>query len=1058
MFLYIVENITKIFIFLFFIVFINYFADIFNLSSYALRVSLWLVMIVFSIVFIMKIILKIIYLKTANEDIAILIQKKNSTLKDDLINAIQLKNNKYSETSSLFAEEFVRITSSKISKDLLKKFTDFKPLKNIIIVFLIFLVNFALFFNSLQLKRYLIPFLSAMEIAVLPGDISVNLGSDVNIRAVVKPDKSTPYLYFREANSEWHKKKMKKTGKGEYAEAIEKITDNTEYYVVVLDNKSHKYDVKITSPFTIADIKLEYIYPSYIGLPDKIVEESDIEAPVGTTVKITAQTNKKAKEAFLITDMNEKNKMDISKNLITSQFVIQNQTEYWIEAVSIDGDIYRQPVKYKVSVTKNSPPVIEIVAPACDIIVSENEKLKIIYSAEDDFGISEINIDYLTLKKQVKIKSFIKPTQKILDDYEISVADLGLKPGDVIQYRLEVADNNIYPAHLTGNSKTYSIEVMSYEMEHKIIEDEISDFNRKLQEILSRQLQSRTSLAKRDIENAANMQKNAQELMNKATDEFSKTVEKMANDPLTDYNAYSEYKNLLEAAKTIGEQKMNEAEDSLSNKQYDNAERVQDEIIEELKRLGVFSEDIAKKQKMEDMLSTVRDMADTSSDIEQNLKDMKNFSDPEKMKKLQEANEKLSKLMEELSKKVSEMPQKLPEDFANDENVKKIDLTEMRSAADEMKWSLQSGNIDKAIELAEKLSKQISDILNTMENSSNSTTSSAQQKLQKETEESLNDLDKIVEEQRKILNSTQELDMQRAKKILSLQKELLKKLVEKQKLAMSRLNDSKTIIEKSTTTHPSVFNLYVQPETQMGIVLKEFTDEKIEKSNELLITIIAELENISKNVNIKKSAEYVLSSKTIEQEILNELKKFAPPKTSIFTENDLEKHNQLSKTQKLNQKQAQLLHKKVLGILSKTLSIPSDAAKKILSSQEAMGSASDELSNANDPSAVDFEKKALNDLLSGKEGLEGALSQMGQASSMGGKGSMGMGGKFRTRGNRGNKEGGYTGFREGFVKIPSIDEYKPPKEFRESIIESLRQKYPQKYETIIKDYFKRLIE
>ena len=59
---------------------------------------------------------------------------------------------------------------------------------------------------------------------------------------------------------------------------------------------------------------------------------------------------------------------------------------------------------------------------------------------------------------------------------------------------------------------------------------------------------------------------------------------------------------------------------------------------------------------------------------------------------------------------------------------------------------------------------------------------------------------------------------------------------------------------------------------------------------------------------------------------------------------------------------------------------------------------------------------------------------------------------------RGNGEGGYTGCRSGFVKIPSKDEYRPPKEFREEIIKSLRQKYPQKYEIIIKDYFKRLIE
>jgi len=148
-----------------------------------------------------------------------------------------------------------------------------------------------------------------------------------------------------------------------------------------------------------------------------------------------------------------------------------------------------------------------------------------------------------------------------------------------------------------------------------------------------------------------------------------------------------------------------------------------------------------------------------------------------------------------------------------------------------------------------------------------------------------------------------------------------------------------------------------------------------------------------------------------------------------------------------------VLKQKLSELSDRTASIPSDAVGNISSSEKSMEAASGELSNSNIPSAIDSEKKALDDLLDSKEAIENASSQMKQMAGSGG--AMGTSGQIRMRGNG---AGGYTGFRTGFVKLPSKDDYKPPKEFREEIIKSLRQKYPQKYETIIKDYFKRLIE
>lgn len=1043
-------NVIKISISVFFVVFVNYFADVFEVSNYFFRLSIWLIAAGFAVYLVIETILKTNRLKNADWQIAVLLQKKNPALKDDLINAVQLKGNSGIESSQELAETFVKQTSEKISPNLSKTILSFNSVKSIFMVFFVLFVNIALFYDSFQFNRYLLPFKSDIKILIIPGDIAVTAGSTVNIYATTKTENSAPFLFFRENNGKWRKNMMKKVAANSYAGIIEKITEDTDYYVELLDGRTQKYRIKIVAPLTVANIQIEYFYPQNIGIQNKTVNESDIESPVGTTVKISARVNKKIKEAFLLTDTAEKIKMEIKKDIITSAIVIENQTEYWIEAESVDGDSYT-PIEHKISIIKNNPPTVEIISPAFDVMISENGIMKIVYSAEDDFGIKELAINYLTLKKKKLIMSFSKPETKIIDDYEIAVSELELRPGDIVQYQLVAADNNSPP--LTGTSKIYTIEVLSFEMEHKIIENALSDFNNELREILSRQLQSNTMLDKQDFENSLRMQKNVKELTSAEIDNFQKILGKMKDDPMTTYRIYNEYKNLSETLSALEKQKMQDAINSISDKQYDSAKQKQQEITGELERLSGISENILKNQKMEDMLSTVREMSDTQAGIEEKLNHIKAMPDAEKMKELQKAMAQLSELTGKLAEKISQMPKETPGEFANNENVKKIDLAEMRLTADEMKWTLEAGNIDKAIELAEKLSRQISDMLNSVENAAQSVSGKSNAELEEKLNKSLSELNEIIESQKNIIADTQKTDAKRLEKILALQKELIKKLAELQKLAISELQSSKMIIEKSTTTTISIFNLYVSPEIKMNIVLQEFATEKIDKSRQLLTEIINELDVIHKNISIKKSAESVLKSRATEQEILSQLTNFSPAKTAIFNKEDFEEHKKLSEIQNSNRQKTGELKQKLSGLADRTASIPPDAVGNISSSEKLMAAAAGELSNSNISSAIDFEKKALDDLLNGKDAMDKASSQMKQMSGAGG--TMGTSGQIRMRGNG---AGGHTGFRTGFVKIPSKDDYKPPKEFREEIIKSLRQKYPQKYETIIKDYFKRLIE
>ena len=59
---------------------------------------------------------------------------------------------------------------------------------------------------------------------------------------------------------------------------------------------------------------------------------------------------------------------------------------------------------------------------------------------------------------------------------------------------------------------------------------------------------------------------------------------------------------------------------------------------------------------------------------------------------------------------------------------------------------------------------------------------------------------------------------------------------------------------------------------------------------------------------------------------------------------------------------------------------------------------------------------------------------------------------------RGRMEEGQFGASAEKVEIPSEEAYKVPKEFREDILNALKEGLPEKYKDLNKDYYQRLVD
>ena len=120
---------------------------------------------------------------------------------------------------------------------------------------------------------------------------------------------------------------------------------------------------------------------------------------------------------------------------------------------------------------------------------------------------------------------------------------------------------------------------------------------------------------------------------------------------------------------------------------------------------------------------------------------------------------------------------------------------------------------------------------------------------------------------------------------------------------------------------------------------------------------------------------------------------------------------------------------------------------------EEMSSAADHLGKEESSPALSREENALRHLQDAQSSMEEAQDGMS-----GRQGSGGPGGRSPKRVLSRGRNQGAMGTQTDNVRLPRAEDYKPPKEFREELLKSLKEKYPKIYEDIIHKYYKRLAE
>jgi hypothetical protein len=192
-------------------------------------------------------------------------------------------------------------------------------------------------------------------------------------------------------------------------------------------------------------IDVRYVYPSFTRMAPREEEDGgDVYAPAGTRVRVRVHTDRPTAAGQLAMGRASALPLRASgEQALDAEFVVQADDAYRVMLRDADGLSSSGDTEYFIRIMEDRPPDVRILRPSADQQITPLEEVAIEARADDDHGISLLELVYSVAGGPEKRVPFDRVTgtdvQKI-GSRLLAAEELGVKPGDVITYYARARD------------------------------------------------------------------------------------------------------------------------------------------------------------------------------------------------------------------------------------------------------------------------------------------------------------------------------------------------------------------------------------------------------------------------------------------------------------------------------------------------------------------------------------------------------------------------------------------------------------------------------------------
>lgn len=348
---------------------------------------------------------------------------------------------------------------------------------------------------------------------VEPGTAKIREGENLEITVSKKrPVRADPFLEIGGRGRNWIRVPWDREA-GSFSYLMENINESAAYRVSLPGVKSKVFNIAVEKPPQLSLLKIMVEHPAYLGR--KAAGYGSIPAvlsvPEGSLLKFRAKTGETSDLVYFLSGESGKKAFRAEGGSLEFSFTAFKTLSYEVRAAK-EGGIEKTVFRGKIEAVADKKPEARILSPVMDVNMDAGDSLGIIYEAEDDWGVEEIVIS----KKHVRENGDVRETtEKIMAFRKKNVRETGgryllFAPADLRrgEIRARVGASDFYPGKgRVSFSEEVKITVRDRVSDHLAVKEDLKSLIKKV-ERLSR-LQQKTVSDMRT--GAANLEKLAGE-------------------------------------------------------------------------------------------------------------------------------------------------------------------------------------------------------------------------------------------------------------------------------------------------------------------------------------------------------------------------------------------------------------------------------------------------------------------------------------------------------------------------------------------------------------------
>lgn len=535
---------------------------------------------------------------------------------------------------------------------------------------------------------------------------------------------------------------MQTDGGDSYSHQYVDVRQAFSYRIVSGDVRSPWFDVDVSERPLIQTLKVGLTSPSYTRLPVRELADNvgDVTALVGSTVDLSFRlAGAPTAEAMLAFESGREVPLAVAGSNATGTFDVRSTDTWRVILRSDEGVENADAITYRVDAVSDAAPSAAFLAPELLVDLTDENRIGLLVHITDDFGFRDMALHYRLADSrfgtvteefssiEIPLESGYVLDQEIPWLWDLAEStDLDPVPGDVIEYYVEVRDNDTFAPFKPAQTSVQKLRVPSLAEQYETLdEDEQSaeELMERMQDEAER-IRDRFESLRDDLrqqpeagwqdERRVEQLRDEQQQMESALDELSSQMEEISsrmneNDLVSEetMSSFEELKNVVEEIRTP---EMTEALDELQQALENmSPQSVQDALEkfefneqmyqERLNRTLDLFKQFRVQQDMEEIQKRAEDLAETEDRLaeetaaERNQQQQEQQQDPaesqgqnerseenrerlaeeqemaaEEMRALEEKMEQALERMEELRNQPSEEFQDMTEDL-QDQNM-----------------------------------------------------------------------------------------------------------------------------------------------------------------------------------------------------------------------------------------------------------------------------------------------------------------------------------------------------------------------------------------------------